>query len=339
MVSLQAGVIEWIDPWLVRRELASTYTGVRFGLTDPPVQQAFLLQYDSQLQQAVSTYVRQKLPARFAASAYFQAIPPSGRFPIASISTDGFTQIFLPAAGGRVRLSVIPEDELPAMLADAMALPPIDLTLAPTAYANLAIFALIPVPRAGYAALASKLPSTGLNSILPQVLGNRKPIELLRFYQGSAAVTQVSGVDDNTWQQIIGTQAYGFYVRRRSSPPIVSLRVPPPPATTTTTTTTTTPGTTTTAVPVTTNTASAARDYNYYDHDAEARYDYDDNDNDAHADHHYNYDNDAEADYNHDDHHHDYDYGETGNHDHNNNDTETGNHHHAEAGDDGPGSR
>ena len=264
MISMQNGVIEWIDPWLVRREAAVAYTGVRFGLTDPAVQQSFLLQYDTQLQQTVNTFVRQNLPARFAASSFAQALPPSGRFPIASISTDGFTQIYFPPQID-VRLSVVPEDEIPALIEDSLALPPIDLMADPSSYADLAIFALIPVLRQGFAALATKLPQVAVNNILPQVLNNRRPIELLRFYQGNALINQPSGADNSAWQTAIANQTYGYYIRRRSSPPVVHLNTPPPPTTTTTATTTPTtpkpPTTTTTTTtppqPTTTTTTPA----------------------------------------------------------------------------------
>ncbi len=255
MVSMTGGAIEWLDPWLVRRETGSEFTGLRFGLTDPETQQAFLLQYDSQLQQAVNTLVRQKLPARFPATKYFQALPPAGRCPLACIDANAFTQMFFPPQMD-VRLSVVPDDELPALIEDSMSLPPIDLTLAASAYANLAVFALIPTPRQGFAALESALPALPLTSVLPQVLSNRKPIDLLRFYQGNAGIVPATGTDNSSWQGTIGTQTYGYYIRRRSSASAVAFTTPPPPATTTPTPTTTTTTTTTTAKPTTTTTTA-----------------------------------------------------------------------------------
>jgi hypothetical protein len=256
MISLSGGVIEWLDPWLVRREGDSQFTGLRFGLTDPPTQQAFLQQYDSQLQQAVNTLVRQKLPARFPATNYFQALPPAGRFPLASIDANGFTQAFFPPQMD-VRLSIVPDDELAALIEDSMSLPPIDLTLPANAYANIVVFALIPVPRQGYTALETGLPTVPLTSVLPQVLSNRKPIELLRFYQGDATVAKASATDDASWQATIGTQTYGYYIRRRSCATPVSFTTSLPPTTTTsppttTTSTTAAPTTTTTPPPTTT---------------------------------------------------------------------------------------
>jgi hypothetical protein len=227
MLSLQGGAIDWLDPYLVRRDMGVEYTGLRFGLTDPATQQAFLLQYDTQLQQAVNSFTRQKLPASFAATDYFQALPPAGRLPLASVSTDGFTQKYFPPQMD-VRLSVVPEDELPALIAESMSLPPIDLTLDPGVYANMTVFVLVPVPRAGFASFAASLPTLPVTTVLPQVLSNRKPIDLLQFYRGASGTVQPSGTDNSSWQAAFGTQTYGYYVRRGSSGTVVSFRVQPP---------------------------------------------------------------------------------------------------------------
>src|SRR5206468_12870448 len=108
----------------------------------------------------------------FAASDFFQALPPAGRFPLASlgIASQSTTQTFTPSFFPQqmdVRLSVIPVDEIPALLEDSQSLPPIDLTLPPAALADLTVFALIPVPRAGFAALKKSLPTLSPNPVLP----------------------------------------------------------------------------------------------------------------------------------------------------------------------------
>jgi hypothetical protein len=245
MVSISGGSVVWLDNWLVRRQTGVASTGLRFGLTDPAGQQAFLLQYDAQLQQAAATATRQQRPADFPASSFCQAMPPAGRFPLASIDANAFTQSFFPPQMD-VRLSIVPDDELPALMQDSLSLPPIDLTLAAEAYANLTVTALIPVPRQGYAALEGALPNVAVTSVLTQVLGNRRPIDLLRFYQGSPGTAPVSGTNDASWRGAIGGQTYGYYIRRRSAGSAVTFRTPPPPPTTT-------PAPTTTALPTTTS--------------------------------------------------------------------------------------
>jgi hypothetical protein len=227
MVSLQRGVISWVDTYLVRRESGPQYSGLRLGLTDPPTQQAFLMQYDSQLQETVAARTTSGGSPAFAASDFFQALPPAGRFPLASISISGastsqtFTQSFFPQQLD-VRLSVIPVDEIPALMTDSMALPPIDLTLPASAYADLTVFALVPVPRSGFAALKSSLPTLAPNPTVPQILSFRTPSELLRLYQGTIAIAQPTQNQNAAWLKAIGNQTYGFYIRCRSSPAYVS---------------------------------------------------------------------------------------------------------------------
>ena len=227
MVSLQRGVINWVDPYLVRRDTGPEYAGLRLGLADPATQQAFLMQYDSQLQETVTTRVTSGLSASFAATEYFQALPPAGRFPLASLSitssntSQTFSQAFFPQQLD-VRLSVIPVDEIPALVEDSMSLPPIDLTLPANAYADLSVFALIPVPRSGFAALKKSLPTLAPNPTVPQILSFRTPIDLLRLYQGTVTLTQATQNQNSAWTNAIGNQTYGFYIRCRSSPAYVS---------------------------------------------------------------------------------------------------------------------
>jgi hypothetical protein len=215
VVSLQRGAINWIDPYLVRRDSGPEYSGVRFGLADPATQQAYLLQYNTQLQAVVATRQSNGLAANFAATDYFDAIPSAGPFPIAAISTKDFSQLFFPPQMD-VRLSIIPSDELPALVEDSMSLPPIDLTLSADSYANLSVFALIPVPRNMLASLQATLPVTPLLPTLPQVIANRSPLQLLQLFQGAVTIAPPAPALNSAWANAIGTQMYGFYVRRRS---------------------------------------------------------------------------------------------------------------------------
>jgi hypothetical protein len=103
-----------------------------------------------------------------------------------------------------------------------MALPPIDLTLAASAYADLSVFALVPVPRSGFAALKNSLPTLAPNPTVPQILSFRTPSDLLRLYQGAVAITPPTQNQNSAWLSAIGNQTYGFYIRNRSSPAYVS---------------------------------------------------------------------------------------------------------------------
>jgi hypothetical protein len=222
MVSIQRGALEWLDMYLVRRDTGPQYSGLRFGLTDPATQRASLLQYDAMLQETIATRQSGGLSASFSATDYFCAIPSAARFPIASINTADFSQVYFPQQLD-VRLSIIPEDELPALIEDSMSLPPIDLTLSADTYANLAVFALIPVPRAGFTALKASLPAVQLQTTLPQVLAYRQPADLLRLYNGGALLTVPPPAANNAWQQAIpSTVTLGFYLRRKSQSTFVN---------------------------------------------------------------------------------------------------------------------
>ncbi len=227
MISLQRGVIDWVDPYLVRRDTGPEYSGLRLGLSDPATQRAFLMQYDAQLQETVQSRTTSGASVSFSASDFFQALPPAGRFPLASLSFNSqatsqtFAQAFFPQQLD-VRLSVIPTDEVPALIEDSMSLPPIDLTLPANSYADLSVFALIPVPRAGFNALKTSLPTLSPNLTVPQVLSFRTPTDLLRLYKGSVNLTQATPSQNSAWAAAIGNQTYGFYIRARSSPSYIS---------------------------------------------------------------------------------------------------------------------
>lgn len=222
MISLQGGAIEWVDAYLVRRDTGPDFSGLRFGLANRATQEAFLMQYDGQLQETLATRRNSGLSLGFSASSYFQALPPAGRFPLACINvgSSDFTQIFFPQQLD-VRLSIVPTDELPALIEEGMSLPPIDLTLVPEAYANLTVFALVPVDRAGFAAKKANLPLLSPRVTLPQVLSTRPPIDLLRLYQGRTPIVLPSPTANNAWASVIANQTYGYYIRARSAPEYV----------------------------------------------------------------------------------------------------------------------
>jgi hypothetical protein len=226
MVSIDRDVIQWIDPYLVRRDSGPEYSRVRLGLTDPATQQAFLLQYDAQLQAIVGARQSNGQKAHFAASDYLQALPPAGRFPLDAIDTGAFTQIFFPQQMN-VELSIVPADELPAIIEDGMFLPPIDLTLSATTYANMSVYALVPVPRNSFAGLQSSLQPVPLTAALPQIPVFRPPFPLLQFFQGRITTAAAIPASSSGWSAAIGSQQYGFYVLRRSEPIFVDFTTPP----------------------------------------------------------------------------------------------------------------
>jgi hypothetical protein len=220
IVNLQRGQIDWLDQWMVRRVVSGDYAGQQFGLTDPATQSAFFLQYDAQLQTILATRGQSGLNGNFSASQYFRLLPPAGRFPLQSINVQSLTQNFFPQHLD-VRMSIIPDDEVPALVEDSLDFPPLDLTLPPDDYTQLAVFALIPVPRANFAALKAKLTPTPLRPAVPQILAFRRPLELLRVYRGELALPVIQPAGGADWGGAIGANTLGFYVRRKRAPNFV----------------------------------------------------------------------------------------------------------------------
>jgi hypothetical protein len=216
MIGLDRNTIQWIDTYLARRDAGPEYSSTRLGLPDPATQQAFLLQYDAQLQAvAASRTAAGSKQQNFPATDYFQALPAAGRLPLDAIDTGASTQTFFPPQMN-VQLSVIPSDELPAVMEDSMSLSPIDLTLAPASYSNLSVYVLIPVPRNQYAQLAAQFQPTLLKPALPQLPVLRPLLQPLIFQTNAAQSTQ--GGTGTPWTAAINGQTFGFYVRLRSEP-------------------------------------------------------------------------------------------------------------------------
>ena len=83
---------------------------------------------------------------------------------------------------GRVELALVPDDEIPALMEDAIDLPPIDLGLKPEDQDALAILIMAAIPRSDYGNTLDTLKSVPLpvirNAATP-LLGQQKPIQAL----------------------------------------------------------------------------------------------------------------------------------------------------------------
>src|SRR2546425_1268243 len=116
MIALDRGVVQWIDDFLVRREVGSQHGDVLgLGFAPRAVREAFLLQYDHHLADVLQQRDRAGRGRRFAASEHFLALPPAGRTPAAAINPLDFTQAFFPPSVD-VELSIVPQDELTSLL-------------------------------------------------------------------------------------------------------------------------------------------------------------------------------------------------------------------------------
>ena len=142
MVALQNNTVVWIDEPMVRRELGA-------DRADLPGLGFFAAGVEARLLPAAPDASRRRrpagglarLPRRLAllGAALRRTLPPG------VINVADFTQSYFPAEID-ADFSIIPEDELPALLEDALALPPIDLTLPGEALDSTAVAILAPVP-------------------------------------------------------------------------------------------------------------------------------------------------------------------------------------------------
>ena len=222
MVSLRGNFIEWVDPFLVRRETgAERPVGLDFGFGARALREAHLLQYQRQLADAMNANADQP----FVATNYFDALPPVGQFPSATLDPDQLTQRYFPA-GVDVALSFIPEDELSAIIEESLLVPPIDLTASVEQLAGTTVIVLVPLTRDEFTQHLSSLPNwdATLPQLRPVFTGLKAlatPRELLLSRLFPRLPPPRPDNDEQAWRQLLRS-ALGspmlWYIRRRHLP-------------------------------------------------------------------------------------------------------------------------
>ena len=215
MVALQNNTVVWIDEPMVRRELGADRADLPgLGFSPRALRLAYFLQHQTHL----ADVVRLAGSRAFPAASRFSALPSAGRLPPGVINVADFTQSYFPAEVD-ADFSIIPEDELPALLEDALALPPIDLTLPGEALDSTAVAILAPVPRNEWRAVSTRL-TTRVRPLRPAALNlvaQRKPLEsLLRLRPLVPVIPLPDPADpsDAEWQRLARLPNLWF-VRRR----------------------------------------------------------------------------------------------------------------------------
>lgn len=221
MIALEGGQVEWIDPFMVRREIGAEHSDILgLGVAPRALREAHLLQYDRQLDDVLRERNRRNLSQRFAASEHFLALPPAGRMPTAAINQTDFTQVFFPPEVD-VELSFIPADEVQALLDESLLLPPIDLTLEGDVLDSLGVLVLIPVTRQQFQQLNTTLTTIQrtIRSAAPGMLARRKPIEVLRGLRLPRVPEPILDPQDlanAAWRNALANTDALIYVRRRN---------------------------------------------------------------------------------------------------------------------------
>lgn len=215
MIALQSNNLVWIDEAMVRRELGADRGDLPgLGFAPRALRLAHLLQYQSHLADVVASNGGQPFPA----STQFPALPPAGPLPPGIIDTSDFTQRYFPSVVD-VDFSVIPDDELAALVEDSLALPPIDLLAGDDALDLTAVLVLAPIARADFSAEIAKLASRTrtLKPAAPNLIAQRKPLEILQGLRLPLPLPVVSLADpvDAEWARLAQLPNL-WYVRRRN---------------------------------------------------------------------------------------------------------------------------
>ncbi len=222
MLSLDHGTIQWLDTFAVRREVGAENGQVRgLGFTPLAVREAHALQYDAQLQDVLRERQQSNRGQRFAATEHFLALPAAGRMPSDAIDPTDFTQIFFPTEMD-VELSLVPADELPALLKESFDLPPIDLTLTGDELNSTSVLVVIPVPRAKLRATEA-ITGTIKRTLLPTapgLLARRTPIQSLQNWKLARLQVLLPPAPPDpavaAWRAAVPRGSLIWYIRRRN---------------------------------------------------------------------------------------------------------------------------
>lgn len=215
MLALQGNSLVWIDEAMVRRELGADRGDLPgLGFAPRALRLAHLMQHQAHLADVVA-----QLGGRsFAAAAQFGALPPAGPLPPGAIDTRDFSQRYFPAPVD-VDFSIIPDDELPALVEESLALPPIDFQMADAALDLTAVLILAPVPRNEWRAVLARLnPVTRpLKPAAANLVAQRKPLEILQRLRLPVAIRppDVTNPSDAEWARLANLNNL-WYVRRRN---------------------------------------------------------------------------------------------------------------------------
>ncbi len=213
MLALDHGVIRWLDNFMVRREIAQRQRGVwGLGLAPRALRAAHLRQYSDHLEDLLA---RDGGGAAFVASEHFSVLPPAGPMPVNGIAGDEFRHSFFPAEM-EVELSLVPEDELPALLEETLLLPPIDLEMDGQAHGADSVMVLLALPRHEFYRLARRLPSLRRRLAPSSSPAGALEQALLRRPPPEAAADAGDELAAGTWRGLLAGRERLWFVRRRN---------------------------------------------------------------------------------------------------------------------------
>jgi len=216
MLALANNTLAWIDAPMVRRELGADRSDLPgLGFAPHALRLAHLLQHQAHLAHAADMADGRS----FTAASWFPALPPAGPLPPGAINPADFTQGYFPAQID-VEFAPIPEDELPALVEESLALPGFDLLADPETLDSSSVLLLAPVPRSQWRNVITRLATLrrAVRPAAPNLVAARKPLEILQRLRLPRAVVpplDPTSPSDAQWQSL-AQQTNLWFVRRRN---------------------------------------------------------------------------------------------------------------------------
>lgn len=215
MLALDGSGVVWIDAHLARRPAGGFDAGL-FGAAPRALREAYFHQHRAQLAEVRARRAAANQTPDFAAAAYFRALPPAGLMPAACINPLDFSQNHFPPEVD-VALSLVPSDEVAALVDDALRLDAIDLEAG--SQEHLAVLVLVPVTRQRLADLAARVSAVKrtLAPAAPNLVAKQSALAILRGLKlPPAPAAPTVPIGDDAWREALAGHGELVYVRRRA---------------------------------------------------------------------------------------------------------------------------
>lgn len=186
LLYINNGRLVWLDVFMVRREVGAEPT-IAAGLKQRPraLLEAWFKQHVDQVDDIDAKAMREG----FAATRYFDVLPPVGLMPAACLR---FEEAASGTAGGTLlqsffpplvdcEFAFVPSDEVATLVDQGLGLPPIDLSANDDDLDQLSVLVMAPVTRARLATLKRELDSLArpVRPAAPGMLSKRLPLDAL----------------------------------------------------------------------------------------------------------------------------------------------------------------
>ncbi len=218
MVELDRGFVRWVDPPMVRRDMGSIGSDVMgLGVTPRWVRVCHFLQTRTMFEEILEDRRLAGQTPSFAASEYFLSLPAAGQLPSACIDPKTLTQTFFPS-GFQVNLSIIPEDELPCLVEESLALPPLDVSVSQESEGAASVLVLLPLPRNHYRKAAAELGSLETTLSAANTVQVRNTPKLMPAGDRATLLPkpEIQATTLSRWQGLLNQTPVLWYVRRKN---------------------------------------------------------------------------------------------------------------------------